>query len=283
MPQQTTENSTLLTVSTQGGVDVAFSTAERTLSLQDYSTRVLEPAMNTVTAGIALDIMSGAEAIPNLIHNVDGNGNTLPPNFTTWATAGGVMDTIPVPRLNRKILLDPITQSRTVSSFSGLFNNQTKVGQQYARGEMATDVLGFDWMMDQTAIKHTVGQYGVLPTVAGAGQSGNIIAVSALAGPLNVGDIVSFAGVHSVNRVNKQSTGLLAQFALAVAAPAGATSLDAVDPAHPAGRRFGSGLPDRGRVAGQRRPGHLRERGGGDLPLQHRAGPKLGHARHRRP
>ena len=79
--------------------------------------------------------------------------------------------------------------------------------------------------MDQTVIKHTTGAYGALPTVAGAGQSGSLISVSAMQGPLNVGDIVSFAGVNSVNRTTKQDNGTLAQFAITAPVAAGATAL----------------------------------------------------------
>ena len=69
------------------------------------------------------------------------------------------------------------------------------------------------------------GAYGTLPTVNGAGQVGSSITVSALAGPLNQGDIVSFAGVYAVNRVTKTSTNVLAQFAVTAAVPAGATAI----------------------------------------------------------
>ena len=74
-------------------------------------------------------------------------------------------------------------------------------------------------------IQHTTGAYSTLGTVAGASQSGNAITTSALAGPLTKGDIVSFAGVYSVNRVTKQSTGQLAQFAVTANVATSATSI----------------------------------------------------------
>src|SRR5207248_1645161 len=67
VPQPTNEVTTPFTVAKQVGVDVSFSMVDRTLSLQDYSTRVLEPAINTIVNGIAVDVMTGAEAIPNLV------------------------------------------------------------------------------------------------------------------------------------------------------------------------------------------------------------------------
>src|SRR3954470_14904228 len=55
-PQDTVERSIPLTVATQQGVDVAFSSAERALSLDDYSNRILLPAMNTLAGSIAVNV-----------------------------------------------------------------------------------------------------------------------------------------------------------------------------------------------------------------------------------
>jgi hypothetical protein len=225
--QDTVEKVTPVAVATQKGVDISFSTADRALSLDDYSRRVLRPAMNALAGGIAADVMQLAETVPHVARNADPSTNaTLSPNLTTFLTAGAIMDRYGVARDgNRVITFDPITQARSVSAFSGLFNDQNKVGQQYREGQIKNDTIGFDWQMDQTVIVHTTGAYGTLPTVAGANQSGSNIVVSALQGPLNKGDIVSFAGVNSVNRVTKQDDGVLARFVVTAPVAAGATSI----------------------------------------------------------
>lgn len=225
VPQSTNEQTTAFTVAKQVGVDVAFSQVDRTLSLQDYSTRVLEPAINTIVNGIAVDVMNGVESVPNLIHAVDGSNNTITPTLTTWAMAGALLDKLSCPRGQRRAILDPITMARTVSSFSGLFNNQEKIGSQYSTAMISRGVLGMDWTQDQSVIPHTTGAYGALPTVNGANQTGNAITVSALAGPLKAGDVITFAGVFGVNRVSKVSTGQLAQFVVTSNVAGGATSI----------------------------------------------------------
>lgn len=223
--QDTVEQNTTLTIATQKGVDVSFSSADRALSLDDFGTRILQPMMNNLAGAVAVDVMSMSESTPNLIHAVDGSNNTITPTFTTWATANGVLNALGAPMGNRQVVVDPITEARTVGSFSGLFNNQEKIGKQYTTGRMGNNVLGFDWSMDQSVIQHTTGAYSTLGTVAGAGQSGSSVTTSALAGPLNKGDIISFAGVFAVNRTNKQSTGQLAQFAVTANVAGGATSI----------------------------------------------------------
>ena len=225
VPQSTTEQVTPFTVATQVGVDIAFSYVERTMSMQDYDQRVIAPAVNTLVGGIAADIMKGAEAIPNLVHNVDGSNNTISPTLTTWATAGALLDKLSTPRGQRRAVLDPITMARTVNSFSGLFNQQSKIGDQYETAMIKKDVLGMDWAQDPTVISHTTGAYGALGTVSGSGQSGSTITTSALAGPLKKGDVITFPGAFAVNRVTKISTGQLAQFVVTADVAGGATSI----------------------------------------------------------
>ena len=222
VPQDTTEVNTTLTVATQKGVDVQFSSAERMLSLDDYSKRILAPAINNLAGAVAADIISGSENIPNLVAKFDGSGNVISPDASTWLTAGATLDQFSAPRGDRKVVLDPLSQARTVGSLAGLFNPSAGLSKQYSSGLMQ-QALGFDWMQDQTVIKHTTAQYGALATVNGALQSGGAITVSPLAGPLNYGDIISFAGVNSVNRITKLDNGTLMQFTVTANVAMGAT------------------------------------------------------------
>ena len=59
-PQDTTETSTTLVVSTQKGVDIEFNSVERTMTLDDFSARVLAPMVNNLAGAVAADGMGGA-------------------------------------------------------------------------------------------------------------------------------------------------------------------------------------------------------------------------------
>lgn len=223
-PQDTTEQSTTLAVATQKGVDVQFSSAERALSLDDYSKRILAPAINNLAGAVAADIISGSEGIPNFVAKFDGSGNIVSPDAGTWLQAGAVLDQASAPRGGRKIILDPLTQARTVTSLAGLFNPAGGLSKQYESGEM-TRALGYDWMMDQTVLKHTTGAYGTLGTISGASQTGSTLTVSALNGPLKKGDIIVLPGSNSVNRITKQDNGVPATFVVTADVAASATSI----------------------------------------------------------
>jgi hypothetical protein len=220
--QDTAEVNTTLTVATQKGVDLSFSSVERTMSLQDYSERVLSPAINNLCGAIAADVMTGAEAICNYTSNVSGNV-TVAPTAQTWLNANAILDVNSAPMGERMIITDPFTDARTAGSLTGLFNPSQRISQQYASGSMK-NALGFDWARDQTIIKHTSGTF-TAGTVNGAGQSGSSITVNATTGTLVKGDIITFAGVNAVSRVTKVSAGQLRQFAVTANVPAGSTSI----------------------------------------------------------
>lgn len=222
--QDTTERNTSLSVSSQKGVDIGFSSAERALSLDDYSARILRPAINNLAGAIAVDVMSSAENITNLVYKADGSGNIVTPDASTWLDAGAKLDMTSAPGGNRKVILDPRTQARTVASLAGLFNPQRKVSDQFATGQMSSDTLGFDWWMDQTVLKRTNGTF-TAGTVSGASQTGTTLTTNAITGTLNKGDVITIAGVYAVNRVTKQSTGELAQFVVTANVASGATSI----------------------------------------------------------
>jgi hypothetical protein len=91
VPQSTNEQQTTITVAKQVGVDISFSMVDRTLSLQDYSTRIIAPAINTIVGGIASDVMSGTEAIPKpRSQRRRQQQYAFSPTLTTWATAGAL-------------------------------------------------------------------------------------------------------------------------------------------------------------------------------------------------
>jgi hypothetical protein len=235
VPQGTNEQQTTLVLAIQMGVDVSFSSADRAMALDDYSRRILAPAVNVLAGGVAVQIMGNIEQASNLVQNTDTSGNMISPTAGTWLAAGAVLDQQGAPRNDRFIVLDPLSQARTVTSLMGLFNPQVKISDQYIRGTMAVDTLGFDWGMDQTVLRHTTGNYGAPPTVAGANQTGATLNVTALAGPLLAGDIFTIAGVNSVNRVTKQSNAQLCQFTVTANVAGGATSIPIYPPIVPAG------------------------------------------------
>lgn len=224
--QDTAEQSTTLVMSTQAHVDVSFSTVDRTLSIDDYSRRVLAPMVNVLAGQVAVDIMAASEGgICNFVANQDAANNLLSPIASTFLNSGATLDLNSAPIANRKIVNSPRTEARIVGALAGLLNPAPAISKQYTEGRMY-DALGFIWMKDNTTILHTNGALAQgSATVNGAGQTGLNLVVNALAAGMNQGDIITVAAVNAVNRITKQTTGELRQFAVTAAVAAGATSV----------------------------------------------------------
>ncbi len=234
--QDTIEQQFLLTVATQRHVDVAFTSAETTLDVDDYLERIVLPRVNALAANVSVQIMANtAPFIRNITANVDGANNILPVTDTPFALARAVLEENSAPNFGemgmRKVVLAPRSDSRVQLALRGLLNPVESISRQYNSG-MMYEALQFRWFEDQSVVSHTTGSC-TSATVNGANQTGNVINISALVGTINQGDVFTMAGVNAVNRANFQSLGTLAQFVAVQAAAAGATSLTIYPPIIP--------------------------------------------------
>ena len=230
--QSTTAQYTTLTVSDQRNVAVPFTTAERTMSIDDYSEIVMAPMINALAGKVAQVVMNGSEGgVCNFVSNVDGNGNIIRVDSEQYLLANAILDDQSSDPMTRRVVNDPTTDAQTTKSLQGLLNPATEVSAQFRTGMMKSG-LGYDrWFRDQTVIKHTSGTYDSTnpTTVNGANQTtavaGGSITVNALGGTLKKGDIITFQGVNGVNRVTKQDQGTLKQFVVTADAAANALAV----------------------------------------------------------
>lgn len=226
--QDTTEQQFLLTVATQRHIDVAFTSAETTLDIDDYMERILLPRVVALSSNVAIQIMvNTANSARNIAANVDSNNNILPVTAQPFAKARALLENNSAPSFGgknaRKIVLAPDSDSRVQTALQGLLNPVASISEQYM-SNMMFEALGFRWFEDQSVISHTTGTL-TTATVNGAGQTGSTINVNGLGGTINAGDVISIAGVNGVNRSSYASLGTPAQFVVTQAAAAGATQI----------------------------------------------------------
>jgi hypothetical protein len=221
--QDINETFTTLTLGTQKGVDLSAGTLDLTLSIDMFAERYLAPAVNNIAGSIAVDVASGIDGgVCNYVDNEVANA-IVTPTSNTILTAGAILDTNSAPTMNRRIMVDPFTDSRVTGALAGLFNPATEISDQYRSGAIK-NALGFDWLKDQTVLKHTSGTF-TAGTVNGAGQTGTSLVTNAITGTLTKGDIITLAGVNAVNRITKGDTGRLRQFVVVTTVATAATAL----------------------------------------------------------
>ncbi len=230
-----TETSVPLTLDTQFGVDVNFTSKELTLSIDDFSQRILAPAMATIANKIDRD---GLTMAYQSVANVVGTPGTTPNALKTYLQAGAKMDYEAAPRDgNRSLVIDPTAQVEIVDSLKGLFQSSEQIKKQYESGNMGLGA-GFKWSMDQNVVSHTVGPLGGTPLVNGAPAQGATTLVTdgwsaAAAARLKKGDVFTIQNVYAVNPQSRQSTGQLRQFVVLsdVSSDAGGNATFSIFPA----------------------------------------------------
>jgi hypothetical protein len=215
-----TETSIPLQLNTQRGVDLAFTSKDRKLSLDDFSERVLKPALANIGNGIDRD---GLIMAANSVYNAVGTPGVTPNTAFTFLSAGAKLDFEAAPKEGRTVIMDPLCEASMVDALKGLFQDSGDIAKQYRKGRLGM-ALGYDWTMDQNIQQHTIGALGGTPTMSTlANQTGSSILTTgwtATTGAVAAGDIFTIAGVYAVNPQSRQSTNQLRQFLVTAAATA---------------------------------------------------------------
>ena len=206
--QDTDENSVTLQVANQIGVDMNFSSAELTLELDDFSKRVIEPAINRLSSYLDQQGLALYKDIWNRV----GTAGTTPNTALVYLQAGQKMHESLAPKIGRCMVIDPAAQAATVNALTGLFNPVTAISNQYKEGEMGY-ALGYNFEMDQNVEALTtgtrVGTIVIDGTVATEGSTTiHIDGLTNATDTVKQGETFTVAGVYAVNTEGKQSQDL---------------------------------------------------------------------------
>ena len=234
--QDSTETQVPVSLTTQDHVDFQFSSADLKLSIDDFGDRFIQPAVAALANKIDYNGLQLYKQVYNSVSSLDAvppvTPIATPTSLLVYLMAGVMLDNNAAPMdEQRHLVITPKMQAYIVDALKGLFQQATAIATQYSKGQMGT-AAGFQWAMDQNCPTHTTGIFtGALATAAGA-QTGALINITAgTSFSLRAGDIVTMAGVFSINPQSRQSTGQLQQFTVTAASAGTTTGAIAVSPA----------------------------------------------------
>jgi hypothetical protein len=222
--QDTTETSTTLQVATQKGVDMQFSSADLSLSLDDFSKRIIAPAVNVLVAAVENDALNTMRL--DVYNQVDNVAAAI-----TSAKILGVgrklNDSLaPNPR---SAMLNTNDEANSVEAFKTLFHSAPEIGKQYRDGQMGR-ALGFDFAANTHLQTQSCLARANYQTNDATAQTGSSLTVETGTGAIAKGEVFTIAGVYSVHPETKVSTGVLQQF-VTTQAYSGTTTTIAFAPA----------------------------------------------------
>lgn len=228
--QNATETFVSLPVSTQQGVDLNFTSAEFTMSIDDFGQRFLKPGM-TVLASV---IDFGALVMTQDVWNSVGSPGTTPATMLVWQQGQAKLDNNLAPRDGeRTAILNPDAMAATVDGLKTLFQDGDAIADQYRSGVMKR-AIDLKWAIDQNIRNLTTGSHSGTVSVTGAVSTGSTqIAIDWTGGTstdtFTKGEVFTIASVFAVNQETKQTLNYLQQFVVRTAATGASSQVLSLD------------------------------------------------------
>ena len=218
--QDHVERSTPLTVSSQYGVDISFTTAELTMDLNEFSDNILDPAMAQLAAKIEGDAL--AVAYKRVFNYTNATTNGLI-TYKRFQQNGKFMTNELAPKSQRSAILTPDSVVEFNDAVKGLFQSSENIRRQYREGEMGR-TGGFTVYENTLLPVHTTGTLAGSPLTVGASlgvgttvnswvsQTALQVDGATSGTTLKAGDIITLSGVYSVHPETKANQGYLQRF-----------------------------------------------------------------------
>lgn len=218
-PQSIIETVENIVVAHQYHAMIAYTVKDLSLRIQDFSRMFIQPAIQEIITQMEIDIAAQAE---QELYFFTGTAGTPINSFVTVDTAGAKLLEQGVNIADNAYLAMTV---RDGSSLKGaLLNNFTPVfNEDIVKNSAIGHLSYFDMFQSQNIVRHIAGAGprltpGDTLTVNGAVASGNtIVLAGATAGVTDyfvAGDVISIAGVQSVNPIGRNATGQNMQFVI---------------------------------------------------------------------
>ena len=223
VPQDIVETVENITVAHQYHALISYTVQDLTLRIDDFSRMFIQPAIQDIISTMERDICAAAE---QQLYFFTGTAGTPINSYTTVDLAGTklIEQGVNIAQ-DAYVAMTPRDGSSLkgalLNQFTPVFNEE--IVRQSAIGHMSY----FDMFQSQNVVRHQAGAGPTLTpgdalTVNGAVASGNtIVLAGATASVTNYflpGDLISIAGVQSVNPLTRAATGQNMQFVITAAA-----------------------------------------------------------------
>lgn len=204
--QDDNEQKTTLTVATQNHIGVNFTSAELTMSMDDFAERVLKPRVSQLASTVDANVAG----VFTSIYQAVGTPGTTPAAALVLLQGNQKLNEMAAPTSNRYATVNPAANASLVNGMTGFFNPTGTITRQFKSGMMGEGTLGYDEInMSQSIGSLTTGTRAGTTLVNGALSTQGATTLTADGFTSNttvvVGDVFTIANVFSVNpqtRVN---------------------------------------------------------------------------------
>ncbi|WBS00226.1 hypothetical protein OU994_18060 [Pseudoduganella sp. SL102] len=203
------EQKVRLQLATQKHVPLTFTAKEKALSISDFRTRFLKPAMNSLGSVVQADLIRrGVLATPNVV----GTAGSLPNTFKTYGSARSVLERNLAPGGDRTVLLSSDASNELADAIKNQ-QNPTDTGNKAFKEGYITRAQNFDMYENQSLPVFANGTAAGF-TISGANQTGDTLNIGSLTAGQTLlrGTVFTIPGVFGTHPVLGVSNGKLRQF-----------------------------------------------------------------------
>jgi hypothetical protein len=214
--QDSQDQSVALNIDKHFHVGMAFGQVDRTLSVDKFRERYVEPAM--IALANKIDNSFYSDMYKQVFSSVGvPSATAFPSTLKGFNQAKAKMALLGAPSKMASAIVDPLVQAELVEGLKSLFQSSEQIKDQYENGHMGL-AAGCNFSASANVAKHTIGDHEGTPaidtTVTANGTATLHLdgTLGTVTGWAKAGDVITISNVYAVNPQTKQSTGQLAQF-----------------------------------------------------------------------
>ena len=205
------DDSVTLTVATQKGVDLRFTSAEMALGVDYLRERYIKTAVQQLISEIEYDVLNG---VTKAVGNLAGTVGTAMSDLAGLGQARAILNGQAAPKRDRAVQMDSIQMASMVNGLKGLFQDSTQIKEAMREGFYGRLAMGdlYEqeklWTMTNAAdVSTTLDTYTITNGDAD-------ITVATLSAAPTAGMTFTIAGVYACHPETKASLGYLKTFAV---------------------------------------------------------------------
>jgi hypothetical protein len=230
--QDASESSTAVVLNKHFDVSFAVTSKELTLTVQDFSTQLLAPAMEAIAQKVDKTLLG----LYVDVYKTVGTAGTTPSAAADFTAVGRELDLTFVPTSDRRLVIDAYAKDKFLQNSNFFDASVLADGGEALRNATLGRKFGLDTVLGQNLAAHSngdvahTGTFAVNGAVAAGATSMNVDA-STITGTWKAGSVFTVAGVSGsfvVTADKAAAANALSAVAFSPAAPAGGFGDNAV-------------------------------------------------------
>lgn len=211
-PTDVDDDSVTLTVATQKGADLRFTSAEMALGVDYLRERYIKPAVQQLISDIEYDVLNG---VTKQVGNTAGTAGTAMSDLAALGQARAILNGQAAPKRDRAVQVDSIQMSGLVNGLKGLFQDSSQIKEAMREGFYGRLAMGDLYEQEKLwSMTNTSDVSGVaLDTYTVTNGDLDLTVANQSVAP-NAGMLFTMAGYFACHPETKENLGYLQTFAV---------------------------------------------------------------------